>query len=97
MRDEMSLGPSPSEEECAQVGTPDYLQKAKEECQRYINLIRKHLGNEPEGARLSITHNNHDFGIYLDVVCKYNDENEEAVNYAFKCEAEAPTHWDGTR
>ena len=40
MRDYFSIGPTPSEEDCAQVGQPDYRRKAIAECQRFIELIR---------------------------------------------------------
>jgi len=32
MRDYFSIGQTPSEEDCAQVGQPDYRRKAMEEC-----------------------------------------------------------------
>ena len=52
------------------------------------------IGEEPEGTRLTIKANPHDFGTYYEVVCYFDDEDEEAARYAFRCEAEAPDEWD---
>ncbi|MDO8637597.1 MAG: hypothetical protein Q7R34_15420 [Dehalococcoidia bacterium] len=57
-------------------------------------MIRKKLGPEPEGASLGIKSNPHDFGTYYEVLCYYDDENEEAAAYAYRCESESPTHWE---
>ena len=94
MRDIMELGPSPCEEDCAQVGDPDYDERSRQECHRYIARIRQVLGNEPDGARLTIKSFPHDFGSYREVVCVYDDADEEASTYAYRCEAEAPARWE---
>ena len=93
MRDDMSIGPNPCDEPCVSVGEPDYYPRAKEECNRFIELIRKKLGPEPPGARLAVKSNPHDFGSYLDVVCYFEDSDEEARKYAYLCESEAPRTW----
>lgn len=98
MKDYISIGPSPVEEDCVQLGDPDYRSKARKECVRFIELIRKVKGPEAGSARLAITSNPHDFGTYLDVVCYYDDEDEAGMNYAFDCESETPMRWDdGTK
>lgn len=94
MRDYIDIGSTPCEEECAQVGSEDYLKKARVECKRFMELIRKKLGPEPPGAELRIKSNPHDFGTYLEVVCYYEEGNEEALAYALKCEADAPMTWN---
>jgi len=93
-RDYIDIGSSPSDEQCAQVGSEGYHQRAREECTRFIQLIRKHLGPEPEGARLAVKSFPHDFGSYLEVVCWFDEDNEEARKYAFKCESDGPRTWD---
>jgi len=95
MMEWMELGPTPPEEDCAQVGQPDYREKAIPECRRYIDVIRKKLGPEPPGAQLKIKSNPHDFGTYYDVGCYYDEDNKEAMEYAFKCESEGPMTWKG--
>ena len=93
MRDFMDIGSSPCDEPCAQVGEPDYSAKARAECGRFIELIRKKLGIEPLGAYLAIKSFPHNFGIYHEVVVHFDDDDEEARNYAYLCEAEAPRTW----
>lgn len=90
----MSLGCSPAEESCAQVGEEDYDSRARQECERYIELIRRKMGPEPEGARLAKKLCPHDFGNgYWDVLCYYEEGNERAAAYAFACEANSPATW----
>jgi hypothetical protein len=95
MRDYLTLGSTPSDEDCAQVGAPDYYGRARDECRRFIDLIRRHLGPEPEGARLDITSFPHDSGEYLEVVCYFDTDVRDAVDYAYRCESDAPATWEG--
>src|SRR5207244_10117966 len=81
-------------EPCAQVGREGYLEQARRECQAYIALLRRTLGEEPAGAKLSFRSNEHDFGTYLSVVCYYDPAIEGAIDYAFRCESEGPDEWD---
>jgi hypothetical protein len=95
MRDYFSIGQTPSEEDYAQVGQPDYRQKALEECQRFIELIHTTLGPEPAGAELAIKSFPHDFGTYYEVVVWFERDDAEAISYAARCEDDAPRTWDG--
>lgn len=94
MRDYFTIGSAPCEEPCASVGEPDYYERARDECARFIELIRKVLGPEPPGARLATKEFPHDFGMYREVVCHFDDSYEEARHYASRCEGEAPATWD---
>ena len=94
MRNYFCIGASPSEEECAQVGQPGYRQQALAECQRFMQLIRDTLGPEPEGAALAIKSFDHDFGVYYEVVCWFDIENQAAQAYALRCESDAPATWE---
>lgn len=94
MIDYLEIGPTPSDEECEQCGTPGYDPvKAIAECGRFIAAIRLTCGHEPQGAWLSIRRNEHDFGVYYEVAVKYDDNYPDAIDYAFKVESEAPTTW----
>jgi hypothetical protein len=95
MHDFVCLGPTPCEESCACVGEEDYRERALEECRRFIQLLRKTFGPEPDGARLSLKWFDHDFGPYCEVVCHFNTELPESVDYAFRCESDAPATWEG--
>lgn len=94
MRDSIPIGSSPVEEDCAQVGSDDYSSRARKECRRFIELIRRTLGPEPEGARLFVKANQHDYGVYYEVECEFDDEIPESVKYAFMVEEKAPKKWD---
>lgn len=83
----ITIGSAPCDEDCAQVGEPNYATQAALECARYIKALREHYGQEPEGAVLKIKGFSHDFGLYYEVVCVYDAENASAVDYAFKAEA----------
>lgn len=94
MRDYMSIGSAPCDEPCVQV-TPrgDYHDAMKAECRRFLDLIRKKLGEEPPGARLAVKGNPYDFGTYYEVGCHFDDGDEEAYDYALACESSAPQTW----
>ncbi len=95
MRDHIEIGSSPCDEACVQVNPQgDYHDAMKAECRRFLELIRKKLGPEPEGTRLSIKSNPHDFGTYYEVVCYFDDVYPEAQAYAFRCESDAPRTWN---
>jgi hypothetical protein len=95
MDDFFTLGPVPSDEPCAQVGEEDYRTRAVPECRRYIDLLRKTFGEEPEGTRLAVKWFAHDFGDYCEVVCYFDPEIPDSVAYAQRCESDAPTTWEG--
>jgi hypothetical protein len=95
MQDCMDLGPAPTCETCAQVGRPDYAMRARRECLAYVKQLRRLFGEEPEGARLAIKANPHDFGTYFSVVCYFEDKLPSAMDYAFRLEKESPENWDG--
>jgi hypothetical protein len=93
MQDFITLGPVPSDEACAQMGDEHYASRARAECKRFIALLRQTFGPEPSGAWLSTKAFDHDFGTYYEVVCYFNTDAPESVNYAYRCEDEAPTTW----
>lgn len=94
MKDYLNIGPCPGDEQAAQVGSPDYHQKARRECRIFINMLRRIHGEEPTGARLTIRAFDHEFGSYHEVVCYYDSDNKVSSEYALKCEGETPEHWD---
>jgi hypothetical protein len=93
MSDYIPLGPTPADEPCAQVGEELYAQKARAECRRFIKLLRETFGPEPSGAYLAVKVFPHDFGAYYEVVCYFNSDVPESIDYALRCEDEAPTTW----
>ena len=92
--DSLELSSAPVGEECAQLGSDGYYEKAHKECKAFIKQLRRQFGQEPMGARLYVKSNPHDFGSYYEVACKFDSDNQEAVEYAYKVEAELPEEWD---
>jgi len=87
-------GRTPPSEDCAQVGSEGYHDRALRECRAYVALLRRVMGDEPDGARLSVKSSPHDFGSYLTVCVFYDPAVSAAVDYAFACEAGGPREWD---
>ena len=94
MRDCIELCSSPCAEDCAQVGSPDYYDRAKKECRIFIDQLRRQFGPEPDGARLFVKSNSHDFGTYHEVACRFNTDLPESADYAFRLDNELPERWD---
>ena len=89
----ISIGAVPSGEDCEQLGPNYNPTKARRECQAFIDQLRRHFGEEPFGARFRISSNPHDFGTYYEVECRFDENNEEAAEYAFAAE-DCPEYWD---
>lgn len=94
MKDYISLGPVPADENCVQVGEKNYMERAINESKAYIHQLIRQFGGEPVGARLAVKSFPHDFGNYVEVICWYHTKHPAAVKYAFRCESEAWTNWD---
>ncbi len=93
MKDYIYLGATPSEEDCAQVGTEGYAERARFECKVFINQIWRWLGkkglnkdNVPESFGIFMKSQSHDFGTYYEVVIKFDDNDEAACDLAFDVE-----------
>ena len=93
MLEHLFIGSSPTDESCAQVGQDNYMEESRIECRRFIDLIRKKFGDEPEKTRLAIKSSPHDFGTYLEVVVYFNPEDEESRQYAYAVEDNTPATW----
>lgn len=94
VRDYISLSCVPYEEDCAQLGSPDYTKRAIIELNVYRNQIIRQLGYPPEGAELKIKACPHDFGTYHELYVYYDTNDEKAVKYAFMLDEKVPAEWD---
>ena len=94
MENYFTLGPTPRDEDCACVGEEDYEPRAKKECKRYIDLLRKKLGPEPEGAHFEVKSFPHDFGTYYEAAVCFDEDFPDSVEYALRCEDNLPATWD---
>lgn len=95
--DYVCLGSAPAEEQCAQVGEPNFEERAQNECERYLKLIRDIMGKEPYGAELSVKWFGHELSPYgyPEVVCYWDNDFPDSEDYAFECEERAPVTWKG--
>ena len=90
----IEIGAAPYDENSAQIGLDNSVERNTAECRALIHQLRRELGEEPEGAFLRIKANAHDFGTYREVIVKYEDDNEAATAYAYRCEEDTPARWD---
>ena len=94
MTDWIYLGQAPADEPCAQIRQPDYETRAREECQRWRDLLESRFGHDrPETASLRIKREDHDFGSYYEVAIRFDSSCRRALDWAFRVESEAPTRW----
>ena len=94
------IGPTPSDENCAQVGSPNYNDLNMIEVAVFKNQCKRQFPNIPNGAYYIRTRNEHEFGTYHELGIKFEEDNEfeedggEASNYAYNVENNVPEHWD---
>jgi len=86
MRDYLTIGCTPAEEDCFPAGHP----LALAETRIYLEQLRREF---PE-ADLTIKGFPHDFGTYYEVVARYRNDDEQSINTAYAVEADAPAEWD---
>ena len=95
----LAIGSSPFGEDCAQIGTIGYTEKAHVECQAFRDqLIRvyraAHDGKQPP-CRLYISSNPHDFGTYYMVDAEFEDGDvSPTYDAALWFENNTPELWD---
>lgn len=92
----ITIGSTPHDEPCTQLGDPDYNQKARAECQRFLEQIGRHYP-EPANGYLVIKSFSHDFGKYFEVVARFDEDDEEAATWAYSIEADEKgvlSNWD---
>lgn len=92
MRDYISLGEVPCNENCCQVGRDNYDKYGKLEAYEYKRMIEDTLGPFSE-VKIKVTKNPHDFGWYYDVIVDFYRE-EEAIKLACEIEDNVPQNWD---
>jgi hypothetical protein len=94
MREHMELGPTPAMEECADIRTPDYRERAMREGRAFIGVIRRAFPDLPDGLTLRVKSFPHDFGSYFEVCACFDDQDETAAEAAYMLESNTPESWD---
>jgi hypothetical protein len=90
----ISIGSTPSDEPCAQVGTDNYFEQAKKECHAYMGQIMRIFPEFPDYCWLSVKGFPHDFGTYYEVIVRYDENDEKATEFAYNIESNSPANWD---
>lgn len=91
----IELGPTPTHEECAQVGTPEFEIQAPKEMKAYMSQLKRQFPEVEKSKTLSFSIKwfPHDFGTYGEVVINYLPQSEEE-DIVYKIERELPLYWD---
>lgn len=78
MRDYLSLGSTPCNEECAQLGSDGYREQARKECGAYKRQLQRIVDAKgatvPEDFTLAVKGFQHDYGTYFEVVAYFESE-----------------------
>lgn len=94
MRDYITLGGTPYDEDCAQVGSENYRQRAMLECRLYKAMLCDLFPNIPDSCEFKVKAFPHDFGTYHEVCIMYDSDDEKACEFAFSVENNLPANWD---
>jgi len=92
--DYLEIGPTPYDEECAQVGSENYMTRARIECTAFVNQLERTFPDAPGCTYFRIKSNPHDFGDYLEVQVRFDEEDEASREYAFNVENNTPANWN---
>lgn len=94
MLDYLTLGPTPADEDCAQVGSDDYMTRATRETHAYIKQLLRENPHLPKNVKLSVKAFHHDMGVYHEVVVYFDPDDDAAVQAAWDLDENTPAHWD---
>lgn len=94
--DHETLGPVPSDENCAQVGQDNFSEQSMQECKRYMEMLENKFPapNDDVFGYFSIKSFPHDFGSYREVVFIYNSDCEDSCDYMLHVEGNLPNTWE---
>lgn len=77
----IDIGGAPANEECAQLGqTIDFEAANLAEVTAYKLAIIARYGMPPDGCKLIVHNNRHDFGVYRTLALRVEDQESEAVD-----------------
>lgn len=95
MFDFLTLGPTPCEEACAQLGSEGYLERARAECAAFRHQLER-MFPVPDGVSAGFMTKSfaHDFGTYYEVCVRYDMDDGRACDFAYHVEHNIPTTWD---
>ena len=87
----MTIGASPCEESCAQVGHPGYEARSRRECLVFRRMLERLFPLADDvPARFAVISSPHEFGTYREVCVRYEDSDARACDHAYAVEANTP-------
>jgi len=97
MRDYLTIGTVPTDEDCTQnEPTGAYAAAQRHEATLFAEQIRRHYP-EPDAGYVTVKRFAHDFGGYFEACVVFDDEDEAATTWAFQVEADplgVLSQWD---
>jgi hypothetical protein len=60
-----------------------------------MTLLERTFGKPPRGACFGVKSFPHDFGSYYEVVIHFDDDYDEAADFAYEVERNLPETWEG--
>ena len=98
MREWLTLGPVPYEEDCVQVSSSeDYLPEMVKEVRKFVEFLNNRFLNIPENAHFGVKSENHDFGPYKEAAIYWDTEDSESEQFAYFVESNIPATWADTK
>lgn len=92
MREYLTLGSTPCDEECAQLGSDDYAVLSRIECHVFKHQLQRMFPKAKD--MLTVKSFPHDFGTYREVCIVYNTNDDGEAEVAFEVENDCPIEWD---
>lgn len=91
----MEIGPTPYDEDCAQVGSYNYRELARKEMNAFINQLNRTFPDANEkGISFKVKWFSHDFGSYGEVCMYWNIDDPIADQYVYAIDSNLPPKWD---
>lgn len=92
----IELAPVPVEEECEQLGENYNPSKARKECRVFRNQLMRMVEKNFPGREVDIMikSNLHEYGIYLELAIKFDENDERSVDLAYWIDSNLPQYWD---
>lgn len=92
------LGPSPCEEECAQVGDLHFSEDHQIELDAFIGQLKRTfiVNQDSNAVQFKKKRESHDFGAYYEVVVTPAAAQSQSYSIAYAIEHHVPAHWDVT-
>jgi hypothetical protein len=92
--DFITLDITPMEEYSIPIDSMYDLLKVRLQAYPFIMQLRRHFGVEPNGTSLKVDWFPHDCGVYVEVICCYDDNDQIGKDYALTIADNPPDHWD---